>query len=177
MQKACILVLRKRAVRRLIRGVSADFIMHMDGLQGAVLVQLSVYTFITETSYIARNCIAVHKHKSVHTLTDVQLHTITKQHLVLQWNNASWPENLRSCAYQALEISMLRLKSFSCPLINSQRSSWPGFYTQNHNYYASKNWIPDGIPQPNYYSQLFFFLPSLKWYLLIKTSEDFHLRG
>lgn len=106
------------------------FHMHMDGLQGAVLVQLSVYTFITETSYIARNCIAVHKHKSVHTLTDMQLHTITKKHLVLQWNNASWPENLRSCAYQALEISMLRFKSFSCPLINSQRSSWPGFYTQ-----------------------------------------------
>lgn len=108
--------------------------MHMDGLQGVVLVQLSVYAFITETSYIARNSITVHctwAQICAYTNRRANTHTITKQHLVRQWNNESWPQNLRSFTYQALEISMRRFKSSSCPLINSQRSSWPGFYTRN----------------------------------------------
>lgn len=174
-------MLRKRAASRLIRGLYAD-LTRTWMVSRELFWSSSVFTHSSQRQVILPGIVslyAVHKHKSVHTLTDVQIHThtITKQYLVLQWNNASWPQNLQSRTYQALEISLLRFKSSSCPLINSQRSSWPGFYTRNPSLlYLKKNWIPHGIPQPTYYSQLFVFLPSLKWHFLIKTSYDYHLR-
>lgn len=133
MQNACVPVLRKRAVRRLIRAVSAD-LTHAWMVSGELFWSSSVFTHSSQRQVVLPEIVSlenVHKHKSAHTPTDAQIHTITKQYLVLRWNDASWPQNLQSWTSQTLEISMLRFKSSSCPLINSQRSSWPGFYTWN----------------------------------------------
>lgn len=70
-------MLRKRAARRLIRGISAD-LTRTWMVSRELFWSSSVFTHSSRRQVILPRIVslyAVHKHKSVHTLTDVQIHT------------------------------------------------------------------------------------------------------
>lgn len=108
---------------------------NMDGLQGAVLAQLNVYNAIHHRD---KFCLLTGCHKQLNAHKQVSMHMQTCTH---NCAHTITPFSARKCwilTFQppvvhllTLEISRLWFKSSLCPLINSQKSPWPGFYTWN----------------------------------------------
>lgn len=82
--------------------------------------------FITETSCVYTQCVTnSYMHVRWSPRTCKHTHTNT----VIPSTSRGWCILTLEPHLPTLEISKLRLKPSLCPLINSQKSPWPGFYT------------------------------------------------